>query len=160
MERDSDEHLRDIKSTGYLLIAEIFEIAQGENFGGTFREGTEGAAEAFFDAAFRRGRRGGGSVEDGFVDWDDTGGARFADDVERGVDGGAAQITLFELDGRGTGGLAEHTEEDSLENVFSVGSVTGDAISRAENHSVMGFKNATEFRGLRKNLVFLDYCFY
>jgi hypothetical protein len=51
--------------------------------------------------------------------------------------------------------LAKQTEEDGLEHIFSVGGVAGDAISGTEDHSVMSFENATKFRGLRMNLVFL-----
>jgi hypothetical protein len=79
-----------------------------------------------------------------------------ADDIKRGIDGCATQVALFLIESGGAGGLAEQAQEDGLENVFGVGGVSGDAIGRAEDHSVVGLENTAKFSGLRNNLVFVN----
>lgn len=153
MQRHRDEHLGNIQGAGYLLIAEIFEIAQRKNLGRAFGEGLKRATKAVFDDVASVGL---GGFSDCLIEGNAAAGLPLTDYVERGVYRGAAQITLF-LGEHGIGrGLTEHAQEDGLEDILGVGRIAGDSISCAEHHAVVRFKNAAEFIWLRNYLVFFN----
>lgn len=146
VQRNGDQHLRHVEQMGDLRIGEVFEVAQGEDFGGAGVEGSEGAAQAVAHfggrrgaAAHRLGERNGGR------------GATAADQIEGGVDGGAAEVA-FLLGQRGDGCVAaQQAQEDGLQNVFGIGGVADDAVCGAEDQPVVFLEDLAEFRAVRKD---------
>ena len=146
VQRNRDQHLRHIECLGDLRIREIFEIAKREDFGGAGVEGCKRAAQAI--AHFRGRVR---PVAQRFTERDGRRRAAAPQQIERCIHGRTSKIA-FLLDWRRGGRVApQQAQEDRLQNIFSVGGISGDPVCRPEDQPVILLEDSAEFRCVRRN---------
>jgi hypothetical protein len=143
-------HLRHAEHACDLGVRMALEESQREDFRRPWSQGGEGAPETVAQFPLISGR--GGRIVQGHD-------RRFlarAHQVERSVNGGAAEIAFGIIERLRRAVAAQQAQENRLEHVFGVGGVAGDAVRRTEDESVTVFENALDIAGDRRSIVLSD----
>lgn len=152
MKNHSHVDLRDTQKFCDLLIAEILEKPQREDFGFSRIQAGQGAAQTFAQlAAVGFGTVAAQVVGRDVVDWDVVRVLAGPNNVQRRVNGCAPEIAFLAFHGAGGMVAAQHPQKYGLQYIFGVGRIARYAVSRAEDQAVVGLEHPLEVVGDRSN---------